>query len=209
MIHYVIPARKDSKGIPLKNRSLFHYTARTIPPEQKNNVIVSTNDEHIKHMVRSYGFSIHQRSEKNSKDTSSTKDFMLEVIEDMSLKGDICMLYLTYPERTWKNVTAAYDFFKENKAKSLLCREELATHPYVCLYDKEGFRGEQVINHNLCRRQDYPKCFKVCHKIAILRHSEIENLNSNIYNSDTIYFPVDKTLDIDTPSDLKKLKETR
>ncbi len=33
------------------------------------------------------------------------------------------MLYLTYPERTWTDIEAALNFFIENDAKSLLCRE--------------------------------------------------------------------------------------
>ena len=113
MIHYVIPARKDSKGIPFKNRRLFEYTAKTIPKKEYNNVIVSSDDEHILLTAKEYGFKTHIRSQDSASDESSTKDFMSEIINDMSLVGDICMLYLTYPQRTWKDVCEAYVFFNQ------------------------------------------------------------------------------------------------
>ena len=203
----VIPARKDSKGIPFKNRKLFDYTANTIPKSEYKNTIVSTNDSQIISLAKEYGFIIHNRSESNASDNASTKDFMLEVIGDLCLTGDICMLYLTYPQRTWQEIKKAQVFYRKHGARSLLCREEVETHPYVCLYEDGDFKGKQVIDHDLCRRQDYPKCFKVCHKIAIFNQQEIHNLNSNIYNEDTIYFPIKKTLDIDTPFDLERIKK--
>ena len=207
MIHYVIPARKGSKGIPFKNRKLFEYTSTVIPKKEYSNVIVSSDDDHILLSAKRYGFKTHIRSEGSSSDESSTKDFMTEIVNDMVLDGDICMLYLTYPQRTWKEVGEAYDFFNKLEAKSLLCKEPAETHPYVCLYELDGSKGSQVINHNLCRRQDYPRCFKVCHKIAIFKKDEIKNLNSNLYNKDTIYFSTEKTLDVDKYSDLKGLRK--
>jgi len=203
----IIPARKDSKGIPLKNRRLFGYTAKTIPKSEHQNTIVSTNDSHIIDLAKEHGFKVHVRSEFTSSDQASTKDFILEVISDLCLMGDICMLYLTYPQRTWQEVERAQVFYHKHRARSLLCKEEVEVHPYLCLYEDKNFRGKQIVKHNLCRRQDYPKCFKICHKIAIFNHEEIHNLNSNIYNEDTIYFPITKTLDIDTPSDLEKLND--
>jgi len=204
-MHYIIPARKESKGVPFKNRNLFRHTADIIPKKLYENTIVSTDDEYIAKFANKYNFKVHNRSKLNSSDTASTRDFLVEVIRDMHISGQICMLYLTYPERTWTDVTDAIKFFKEQNAKSLLCREEIETHPYVCMYECENFRGRQIVKHDLCRRQEYPKCFKVCHKIAILHCEEIHRLNSNIYNSETVFFPVRTTLDIDTFSDLNKL----
>ena len=201
----IIPARKESKGFPFKNRKLFSHTVDIIPNTESNNVIVSSDDEYIIGLAKDHNFNIHVRSEKNASDIAYTKDFMLEIIQDMSVTGNICMLYLTYPKRTWRHVQEAYRFFKTHNANSLLCREEVETHPYVCLYETGDFKGEQVVKHDLCRRQEYPRCFKVCHQIAILKHSEIYSLNNNLYNEDTIYFPIAKTLDIDIYKDLEEL----
>jgi len=53
-MHYIIPARKDSKGIPFKNRKLFDYTAKTIPKSECKNTIVSSNDSQIISLAKEY-----------------------------------------------------------------------------------------------------------------------------------------------------------
>jgi N-acetylneuraminate synthase len=201
---YIIPARRGSKGLPFKNRKLLKFTLDTIPKEILNNTIVSTNDkEIIKIVEKEYkNCKIHIRSENLSKDKISTKEVLLEVINDLSLSDDIIMLYLTYPNRTWSQVEEAYNWFKKESAKSLLCKEPTSTHPYVCLYDLEDNKGKQVVDHDLYRRQDYPECFKICHMVSIFKTKELENLNKNLYNDDTIYYEINKTLDVDTKEDI-------
>ena len=44
---FIIPARKDSKGLPGKNRILLQHTIEQIPKELEGDVIVTTDDEHI------------------------------------------------------------------------------------------------------------------------------------------------------------------
>ena len=114
------------------------------------------------------------------------------------------MLYLTYPERTWTDIEAALNFFIENKAKSLLCRTELKSHPYLCMFSEEGDKGKQIIEHNLYRRQDYPECFELSHFICIFRANELESLNKNLYNSNTTFYKVKRPVDVDTKKDLER-----
>jgi hypothetical protein len=40
-----------------------------------------------------------------------------------------------------------------------------------------------------------------------MHSKEVPNLNLNLYNDDTIYFPLDKVVDVDLPSDMEKLNE--
>ena len=44
---FVIPARRDSKGLSFKNRKLLDYTINNIPIELHEKTIVTTNDEKI------------------------------------------------------------------------------------------------------------------------------------------------------------------
>ena len=44
---FIIPARKGSKGVPLKNRFLIDFTINSIPLELRNKIIVSTDDNFI------------------------------------------------------------------------------------------------------------------------------------------------------------------
>ena len=79
MRHFVIPARRNSKGLPFKNRRLFSLTANTIPKEEIINTVVSTDDEKISDLALEKGISVHHRSAELSSDTASTTDLMEEI----------------------------------------------------------------------------------------------------------------------------------
>ena len=205
MIWYIIPARAGSKGLPYKNRRLFDCTADLISTAIKSNTLVSTDDAEIMQAAHEKGFTVHERSAENSNDTATMKDTLLEVITDKHIENDdiIFLLYLTYPERTQDDIVRAFDFFLSTHATSLLCRKEVKSHPYLCLYDN-GIYGKQIVEHDLFRRQDYPKCFEISHFIGIFRAGEIKNLNSNLYNDDTVFYSIGDVIDVDTDSDIKR-----
>jgi CMP-N-acetylneuraminic acid synthetase len=202
----IIPARKGSKGLPKKNQILLDYTLSKIPIKYHANTYITTDDDVIINKIKNkYPNCVaHLRSDRSAIDTASTKECIEEVINDFSLKGDIVMLYLTYPDRQWQTIVEAYDWFINKKAASLLCREPIQSHPYLCMYEEENNKGKQIVEHNLCRRQDYPKCFRLCHVISIFKVEEFKKLNKNLYNNDTVYYKINSVIDVDTPDDLRK-----
>ena len=204
----VIPARKNSKGVPKKNQMLLEYTMKQIPIKYHPKVIVSTDDDIVSRVIKNkYNrCRVHNRSVSSAIDTAPTKDCISEVIEHYGLRGDILMLYLTYPEREWDKVKEAYELYKKKGSKSLLCREELKTSPYLCMYELPENKGKQIIEHNLYRRQDYPKCFKLCHMISLFSVNEFKKLNNNLYNEDTVFYKIKSALDVDTMCDLEKMR---
>jgi len=129
-------------------------------------------------------------------------------MEDVIIKRNIekndtiVMLYLTYPERKWKNVINILEHFKQQKARSLLCAKDVMTHPYMCIY-RDKNRGRQIIKHDLYRRQDYPDCLEISHFLCIFLASEIKKLNKNMYNKDTNYYKIDEVIDVDQQKDLE------
>ena len=119
----IIPARRGSKGFPGKNIKLFEYTAKIIPEHLKNRVTVLTDDPDISNLCKEWKFECLDRPEHVSNDTASTKSLIKwyidhhipsEQIDDFS---PILVLYLTYPERTWKDVESAISLF-ETRGKS-------------------------------------------------------------------------------------------
>ena len=76
MRYFVIPARRNSKGLPFKNRKLFEFTAATIPKNERTNTIVSTDDEEVSRMAADRGFSVHPRTPEVSLATASTTDLL-------------------------------------------------------------------------------------------------------------------------------------
>lgn len=204
----IIPARRNSKGLPFKNRKLFKFTACTIPKDLKDHTYVVTDDEKIIEDALKYGFKILHRPDSISQDRTSTKEVLEYTINRLDLKSeDILMLYLTYPERTWKDIKKAISIFKDNNAKSLLCKKKIELSPYLMLKSESNNRGSQLFEHNLYRRQDYPECFEISHFISIFNSDEISKLNNNIYNKDTYFMEISKdTIDVDYQKDINRLR---
>jgi CMP-N-acetylneuraminic acid synthetase len=206
MRYFVIPARRNSKGLPFKNRKLFEFTAATIPENERPNTIVSTDDEEINLTAAKWGFRMHPRTPEVSLDTTCTTDLLKEVAEFCQMKDEdeIIMLYLTYPERTYDDIECIYDFYKQNKGDTLLCKETPTTHPYMCYYELSGDRGIRVIDHDLYRRQDYPPCFFVSYFVAIVRVGYLKLVNKNLYHPRTLFYQLDNdSIDVDTQEDLE------
>lgn len=201
----VIPARRNSKGLPFKNRKLLDFTLRTIPKKYLENTFISTDDEVIKQKCKNI-CNIHNRSEHNSRDETSTLSLVKEIKEELHFTSEenIIMLYLTYPERSFQEVEKAYNFFIEKDLQSLLCKKQLKISPFLCMYDLGEGKGEQIIKHNLYRRQDYRKCFEISHYICIFKAGEIEKLNNNMYNHDTFFYEIEDKIDVDEKQDLER-----
>lgn len=205
MIKYVIPARRNSKGLPFKNRKLITYTLDKLPKKVIKNTILTTDDEELLKVGLNYGINCVNRDPSLALDETSTKDVILDLKHRKVIDNDdiVIMLYLTYPQRSWADVRKAMSFFIDNGAKSLLCRKEIiGTHPYLYMLDVDGIRGKQLTPHNLYRRQDYPKVFEISHFISIFNVDELGNLNNNLYNKETVFYPIDDVIDVDTKNDL-------
>ena len=205
----IIPARKNSKGLPFKNRKLFSQTASIIPDIMKHKTYVSTDDKEIMTMATDYGFKTVFRPDEVSRDETSTKEAMKYTLNKISAVSEtIVMLYLTYPERTWGDVNRAMAIYKCNEIKSLLCKKKLAVSPFLTLKSEPDNRGSQLFYHDMYRRQDYPECFEISHFISIFHSDEIEKLNNNLYNKDTYFLDIlDSTIDIDEQKDLDSFEK--
>ena len=202
MIYYVIPARKNSKGFRYKNRFLFEK----LPIDLKNeNVIITSDDEVIEQMNKeSYGFEFIKRPDNLAEDTTSIKPVLSHVVSEYNLKPEdtLVVLYLTYPERTYDDIKKIISFYKDHKGKSLLCKEPLDQHPYLCFYD-DGLRGNRIIDHNMYRRQDYPKCFFGSHFVSILNVGFLSEVDLNLHNKETIFYDLgEHKIDVDNNTDL-------
>jgi len=205
-VKIIIPARKGSKGVLFKNRKLLDYTLNIIPKHLRKEIIISTDDEEIIKKAKLEKLKVNIRDKKLSNDTASVREVLLDLISKENLQNEeiILMLYLTYPERKWSDIESALKYFYSHKCKSMLCKNSADINPFLCMIE-QGHHGKQVIEHDLCRRQDYPKCFVVSHYIAIFKTSEIKKLNRNLYNESTYFYKTQEKLDIDEEKDMEKL----
>ncbi len=208
-IFFVIPARKNSKGFPYKNRKLFDFTINQIPLELHKQTILTTDDDEIIEKVASSKIKILRREEKLCLDETNIRDVMLDVIEKFSIGSEdiIIMLYLTYPNRNFSDIEKIFKYYNDNNSTTLLCCTKPKTHPYLCLYKRDGDKGEQLIKHDLYRRQDYPECFEIRHFLCIFQAGEVLKLNKNLYNENTIYYEINDNVDIDYESDFEEFQK--
>ena len=204
MRYYVIPARKESRGLPFKNRKLFPYTLGSIPIPLQKQIVLTTDDKEIISMCEDLSIHIIERNPLLAQDDTPIKEVMLDVVEKMHLNDndEIVMLYLTYPHRDWGDILQIQSFFEYGNCESLLCSQPVLSHPYLCMRREGEYSGSQIIEHNLYRRQDYPECFEISHYVCIFKVGELENLNSNMYNEDTVFYPIERVIDVDYESQL-------
>ena len=205
-VYFVIPARRDSKGLPFKNRKLLDYTVNNIPIELHEKTIVTTNDEKIIEKLSVTSINVLKRDELLCLDDISIKDVMLDVVKKFQMKPNdtMVMLYLTYPDRKFSDIKKILDYYFERKIKTLTCCIEPKTHPYLVLYKKEEQKGEQVVKHDLYRRQDYPECLEIKHFVCIFQVEEIQKLNNNMYNESTVFYKINNDIDVDYENDLRE-----
>lgn len=208
MIKYVIPARRNSKGLPFKNRKLISYTLNMLPDDVLKDTILTTDDEELIKVAKERGINFIERDPNLALDETSTKDVILDLKNRDIIDDDdiVVMLYLTYPERNWIDVENALDFYIKNNGCSLLCKKEIkSTHPYLYMLEIGKLFGKQLVDHNLYRRQDYPKVFEISHFVSIFNVDELGKLNDNLYNNNTIFYPIKDIIDVDTKDDFDRL----
>ena len=113
---FVIPARRDSKGFPFKNRILLEYTTKQIPTELQEKTIVTTNDDEIIKKLSESKINILKRDERLCLDDADIRDVMVDVINKFHMKTNdiIVMLYLTSPDRVFSDIKKILDYFLTN-----------------------------------------------------------------------------------------------
>jgi len=186
----LIPALAGTKSVPNENRKLIHSTLKSIPSDYRRKIWVSTNDASIKDICKKEIISCQNHKTPSASYASSLKQIVHEFIHEQRITKTIIILSLLYPNRTWNDVARSYNFFKSHKATSLLCRKEIIQHPYLMMKEINSIYGEQLIKHNLYRKQDYPKVFEISHYISIIEPWKFRELGSDLFNEKTIFWPI-------------------
>lgn len=122
-----IPARCGSKAIPFKNIKLFcgkpliYWNLEALQQSDIDKVIVATDCQKIKSVVKSFSFSkveIYNRDATNAEDTSSTESVMLEYIQKQQLADEqlFMLVQLTSPFTTAKDFNAGLQLLEKHDA---------------------------------------------------------------------------------------------
>lgn len=158
----IIPLRKDSKGIPGKNkkkmlgRPLFSWVLTEAAFSNLDAVYVFTDDSEILSFIeKEYTWNSKikglLRSDKNATDTASTESVMIEFATAINHEFDVlCLLQATSPLTTATDINAVLDKIeKENNDSSLTV---VKTHRFT--WNPDGTPQNYDV-FNRPRRQDF------------------------------------------------------
>ena len=170
----IITARGGSKRIPHKNIKPFlgkPIIAYSIEAAKAagcfDEVMVSTDDEEIAEIARSYGAVVpFMRSAENSDDFSTTRDVVREVLKQYKEVGRefdyACCIYPTAPFITAERLKESMQLLEEKQADSVLPVVRFSFPPQRCVVLEDGRAVFKWPEHMLTRSQDLEPFYHDC-----------------------------------------------
>ncbi len=192
----VIPARGGSKSIPRKNikklgdHPLIAYSiAAALRSKSVNRIIVSTDDNEIASIAKSYGAEVpFIRPSSLSEDDTLDYPVFVHVVEwlleqENYKPGALVQLRPTSPFRELNYVDRAVQILKENeKGDSVRSVISSQQNPYKMWRQQDGFiqpliQSKLNESYNMPRQQLPPTFWQTGH-VDVIKHSTIINQNS-------------------------------
>jgi N-acylneuraminate cytidylyltransferase len=213
----IIPARGESKGLPRKNvldtrgKPLIAWT---IEAAQKarciTKVILSSDNAEIISVAKDFGCDVpFIRPDTLATDSASTLDVVLHSMDQVSGYDFVIILQPTSPLRTATDIDAAFDTMIASGAPSCVSVCEVDETPYWMFSLGENGQLERLINlpHDIHRRQDLPKAYKLNGAIYISTADALRKTNS-FTSDETVAYIMDRrvSIDVDTRLDLERIK---
>ena len=144
-IKVIIPARKNSKGLPGKNlkhlagKPLIDYTINTaLKLFKPEDIILTSDSEDILERGKLTGINTILRPKELATDSSQIIDTILHAANSCSSKQgnnihSILLLQPTFPVRDYSELKEAINTFKKNKFQSLVSTNKIKEHPCECI----------------------------------------------------------------------------
>lgn len=207
----LIPARGGSKGIPRKNIKLFNskplifWTIKAaIESEFVDRVIVSTDDEEIAHISKSFSAEVpFLRPKELAQDNSPGIDLVIHAINNLKDINDVLLLQPTSPLRRTKDIDEIFKLRAKKSTTSAVSISDSGKH--IDLF----FRMD---SHNKIKpisskfksmpRQKYNKLYNVNGALYLsTKDSILQNLSFFTSNTIGYVMPAEYSIDIDTQLD--------
>jgi len=195
----IVPIRSGSKGIPnkniklLNNKPLVWWVLNSLQNSLVNKIIVATNKDYID-LIRNFNLSkveIYIRNSKNSQDTSSTEDVLIETIKSLKIKDDVILTQATSPLTTSKDFNNGINLYQNYDSVLSVVKQK------KFIWDNKG----KSLNYNYKlrpRRQDWDGylvengAFYINHSSNILRDRNRLSGNIGLYEmNEKTYYEID------------------
>lgn len=213
----VIPARSGSKGLPDKNikpllgKPLMAYTIEAaVQSGMFDTVHMSTDSSKYAEIARQFGAEApFLRSRRNSNDTASSWDVVLEVLEEYGRRGQtfdtVMLLQPTSPLRTAEDIRNAYRTMEQKRAFTVasVCEAE---HPPIWsnVLPDSGCMDGFLSGTALKPRQAASRYFRLNGALYLLDAGYFKEQRSISYDAHSYAYvmPQERSVDIDGPLDL-------
>lgn len=210
----VIPARKNSKSLPFKNRFLFKYTAEFLKNNKLfNQVYVNSDDSYLEDLTKKYKFIFFNRKKKLAKDTTCIKEVLVDMQKKLKFSNNtyIWLFYIPLVYKNQLDFKKSFNLVENKKLKSICSFIKAEVNPLSCWYIKKN-KPIQFIKNDICRRQDFPTAYSHHHYICGFNIKFLKKLNNELISKDT--YPVllnrntsKKLIEVDTPEELKRFRK--
>ena len=216
----IIPARGGSKGIPKKNivlvggKPLIAWTIHAAKNSKYiNKVVVSSDNDEILKVAAKFGAETIKRPAELATDTALPEPVVHHVLNHLKKEKYIpdILVYLhpTSPLRTHKDINESFDKFFATKATAAISVFEL-DKKYLKAFttNNKGFlKGSVNDKYPFMNRQLLPTVYMPNGAIYIITRNDFVKFN-RLLSDKTIphIMTAEKSFDLDTRDDLKKLK---
>ena len=189
----IITARGGSKRIPRKNIRAFcgspiiSYAIRAaFESGVFDEVMVSTDDDEIAQIARTYGASIpFRRSGRTSDDYATTTDVLVEVLKEYEKRGkffdSVCCLYPTAPLVDSADLRRASELFEASGMDMLQPVAKFDFPPQRGFVLDENGMGYWMPEYADSRSQDLPDIYHDAGQFYFYRRNAIENPSRTRY----------------------------
>ncbi len=219
----IVPARGGSKGIPRKNirlldgEPLIAYTIEAAHKSQIDRTIVSSDDNEMIAVARSYGAEVpFKRPAELATDKATSLSVVLHALHFMKTQERffpdyVVFLQPTSPFRTHLHIDTAINLLKNRPdIEGVTSVVPVSEHPYfVVQMDPGGEIKEYIsIENKPLRRQDLPPLYMMSDAVIVVRRRYFDRVNPNdpvLPFQSSIGFEIDRitAMDINKPFDFE------
>ena len=211
----MIPARGGPKRIPHKNVKSFHgqpmiahSIAAALASDRVDRLIVSTDDEEIADIARTYGAEVpFRRAAHLADDHATTINVIADALEwaereeSTPVEALLC-LYATAPFTRGEDLRAAFDIFSRSEAAFVFAAAEYAYPIQRALTLRNGRLEMFQPEHSSTRSQDLEPAYHDAGQFYWCRPEAVHR-RLPIFGPQSMLYPMDRSRvqDIDTPDD--------
>ena len=208
----LITARGGSKGVPGKNirvvggKPLIAWTIEAAQASKYlDRLILSSDDDAIIEVAKTYGCELpFKRQAYLATDDTPSIEVVLDALGRCPGYDWVVLLQPTSPLRTADDIDRALEKCIELDAPACVSVCEAEQSPYWMFFQKDSRLHRVIETTPVNQRQDLPKVYILIGAVYVSQTSWLSQ-HQTFITADTVAYemPSDRSLDIDTQSDLK------